>query len=115
MGGRRKQILQIGIAFIFVAFLVSNGLALVSALLLPSIWTYMFALGVIAIDLYFCYVRFYQKKKPRYPMVPPEGKSDIYFPRTNIPRPIHEDARRMLEKRRKLAKIEKIRHRKKKK
>ena len=47
-------------------------------------------------------------------MVPPEAKADIYFPRTDIPRPIHEDFRRMEEKRRRLAKIKKKMRRKKK-
>jgi len=27
-------------------------------------------------------------------MVPPEGRMDAYFPRTNIPRPIYEDVQR---------------------
>ena len=45
-------------------------------------------------------------------MAPPEGKMDIYFPRTNIPRPIHEDFRRMQEKKRKLDKIKKMRRKK---
>jgi hypothetical protein len=26
--------------------------------------------------------------------VPPEGRMDAYFPRTNVPRPIYEDVRR---------------------
>lgn len=36
----------------------------------------------------------WKKVQPKYPMVPPEGRVDVYFPRTNIPRPIHEDVRR---------------------
>jgi hypothetical protein len=32
--------------------------------------------------------------KRKYPMVPPEGRPDIYSPRTNIPRPIYEDVQR---------------------
>jgi len=46
--------------------------------------------------------------------VPPEGKTDIYFPRTDIPRPVHADFRRMQEKKQKLAKIKRKMRRKKK-
>ena len=114
MAGRKRRALHVGVAFIFVAFILANGISLVGAILLPSLWTYIFVLAVIALDLYFLYVRFY-KKKPQYPMVPPEGKPDVYFPRSDIPRPIFDDARRMQEKKRKLAKIDKMRHKKKKK
>jgi hypothetical protein len=43
---------------------------------------------------YLVYTGTYLRLKRKYPMVPPEGQSDIYFPRTNIPRPIYEDAQR---------------------
>jgi len=43
---------------------------------------------------YLVYTSAYLRLKRKYPMVPPEGRSDIYFPRTNIPRPIYEDAQR---------------------
>ncbi len=32
--------------------------------------------------------------KPKYPMVPSEGRIDMYCPRTDIPRPVYEDVRR---------------------
>lgn len=60
------------------------------------------------------YVRYYKKKKPRYPIVPPEGKSDIYS-RANIPRPIYEDFRRMQEKKKRFAKLNRLRRRMNKK
>ena len=41
-------------------------------------------------------------------MVPPEGRGDVYLPRTDIPRPIHEDFRRIEEKKRRLEKIRKM-------
>jgi len=47
--------------------------------------------------LLYCYLLYhfvYKREKPKYPMVPPEGRMDIYFPRTNIPRPIYEDVQR---------------------
>ena len=31
--------------------------------------------------------------KPGYPLASPDPKGDIYFPRSNIPRPIHRDFR----------------------
>ena len=43
---------------------------------------------------YLVYTATYLRVKRKYPLVPPEGRPDIYFPRTNIPRPIYEDARR---------------------
>lgn len=103
MSGWRKRVLQIGIASIFVV----QGLALAGAILLQSIWAIVVVSGVIAFSLYFFYVRLYQNREARYPLVPPEGKVDIYFPRTDIPRPIYGDIRRMEEKKRRLAKIKK--------
>jgi len=69
--------------------------------------------------LVYCYglYRFIQKKvEPKYPAVPPEGRMDIYSPRTNIPRPIHEDVRRYPHffKRKKMKRWEKRRKVKKK-
>ena len=46
---------------------------------------------------YFVYHFVYKGSKPKYPMVPPEGRPDIYYPRTNIPRPIYEDIQRYPE------------------
>lgn len=47
---------------------------------------------------YLVYTATYTRLKRKYPMVPPEGRPDIYFPRTNIPRPIYEDAQRARER-----------------
>ena len=110
MGIGRNLVVLIGISAIFVV----EGLLLVSGILVQSIWMCVIAAGTIAFTLYFFYVRLYQKKEARYPMAPLEGKTDIYFPRTNIPRPIHADMRRMQEKKRRFAKLKKkIRRRKK--
>lgn len=81
MGSGKKLVLQIGIAI----FLFVQGLALVGMILVRSIWGCVIVLGVIGSTIYFFYVRLFQKKEARYPLVPPEGKVDIYFPRTNIP------------------------------
>jgi hypothetical protein len=43
---------------------------------------------------YLVYTTIYLRSKRKYPLVPPEGQPDIYFPRTNIPRPIYEDVQR---------------------
>lgn len=53
------------------------------------------------------------KKHPKYPLVPPEGKGDIYLPRSDIPRPIFEDFRKMREKKRKFDSIRRLMHKKK--
>lgn len=110
LGIGRNLVVLIGISAIFVV----EGLLLVSGILVQSIWMCVIAAGTMAFTLYFFYVRLYQKKEARYPMAPLEGKTDIYFPRTNIPRPIHADMRRMQEKKRRFAKLKKkIRRRKK--
>lgn len=93
--------------------LVANGLAIASAILLQDILAVAVVLGILAFDVCLYYFRLHQKKEPQYPLVPPEGKGDIYLPRTDIPRPIHEDFRRMREKKHRFEKIEKLVRRKK--
>ncbi|MDI6847696.1 MAG: hypothetical protein QMD13_07655 [Candidatus Bathyarchaeia archaeon] len=110
MGIGRKLGALIGIAIVFVV----EGLWLFIGFLVQSVWTCVIASGIIAFTIYFLYVRLYQKKEARYPIVPPEGKTDIYFPRTDIPRPVHADFRRMQEKKQKLAKTKRKMRRKKK-
>lgn len=51
-------------------------------------------LAAFIIYCYLLYRHVYRRVTPNYPIVPPEGRMDIYFPRTDIPRPIHEDIRR---------------------
>jgi len=61
---------------------------------------FLHALSILGAFLVYCYLayHFVQKgEKARYPMVPPEGRMDVYFPRTNIPRPIYEDMQRYPE------------------
>jgi len=109
LGRRRKRVSAVVVAFALVAY----GLALAIAILLQNIWAVITVLGCVALTLYWFHVRYYEKKQPRYPLVPPEGKGDIYLPRTDIPRPIHEDFRRMQEKKRRLEKIKKMARKKK--
>ena len=106
----KKLVVLIGISTIFVV----EGLWLLIGILVQSIWACVIASGIIALTIYYFYVRLYQKKEAKYPIVPPEGKTDIYFPRTDIPRPVHADFRRMKEKKQKLEKIKKKMRRKKK-
>jgi len=87
---------------------------LATAILLQNIWAILISIGVIVIDFYWLSFMYYQKKpRPRYPLVPPEGKGDVYLPRTDIPRPIYADFREMREKKRKLEKIKKLKRKKK--
>ncbi|MCK5593144.1 hypothetical protein KAI31_03500 [Candidatus Bathyarchaeota archaeon] len=81
---------------------------------MQSIRISVIAFGVIAFTIYFLYVRLYQKKEAKYPIVPLEGKTDIYFPRTNIPRTVYADFRNMQEKKQKLEKMKKKMRRRKK-
>lgn len=64
------------------------------------IQTIVGAVMFLASFLIYCYGVYHfvwKKVKPKYPMVPPEGRMDVYYPRTNIPRPIYEDVRRYPE------------------
>ena len=110
MGIGKKLVVLIGISTIFVF----EGVFLLFGFLTQSIWTCLIASAVLAFTLYYFYIRLYRKKEARYPVVPPEGKTDIYFPRTDIPRPVHADFRKIKEKKEMLEKIKKkTRHRKK--
>jgi Ca2+/Na+ antiporter len=90
MAVRRKVkfwlLLLLGIC-IFMPFII---LSIIVQLFLYAL-TFLASFTMYCLFLY----RFVHKgKKPKYPVVPPEGRTDIYFPRTDIPRPIHEDTRR---------------------
>lgn len=105
----KKLAVLIGISMLFIV----EGLWLLIGFITQSVWTCAIASGLMALTIYFLYVRLYQKKEARYPVIPLEGKTDIYFPRTNIPRPVIADFREMEKKKKKLAKMKKIMRRKK--
>jgi len=87
---------------------------MVPAILLQNLWLMLIVWAVVAFDLYWFYIRYHKKKRPRYPMAPLPGEgADAYFPRTDIPRPIHADAIKMQERQKRLAKIKKTRQKKK--
>ncbi len=109
MKRREKQILDLWI----ILLLIGNGFALAAAIFVGGVWLVIISLGIIAVDLYWYYVRRVKKKKPQYPMVPPEGKADVYLPRTNIPRPVYADFREAEEKKRRFAKLNKMLRKKK--
>ncbi len=74
--------------------------------------------GGFLLYCYGLYRSIYKKVEPKYPLVPPEGRmTDIYFPRSRIPRPIYEDVRRYPEffKRKNMKRWEKKRRVKKNK
>ena len=100
----KRIIMQVGLISLFCA----NILGVAVLLLFPNLWTALFLLSAIIFDVYALSVRFARKKKIQYPLVPPEGKPDWYFPLTNIPRPVIEDFRKIEEKKRRFAKIRKI-------
>lgn len=75
------------------------GICICVPFMLVSMLTRYYAGAMVwsAYLLVYCYLVYhfvYKRKKAKYPMVPPEGRADIYFPRTNIPRPIYEDVQR---------------------
>jgi len=72
---------------IFVPFFVFS--------LMARMFSYAIWLSVLfLVYCYFLHHFVYKGEKAKYPMMPPEGRMDAYFPRTNIPRPIYEDMQR---------------------
>lgn len=92
----------------FLFLLLLNVLSLMGLVLIGSVWLVLFSLAVLVVDFYWYYVRRVKGKRPRYPLAPPEGKADVFLPRTDIPRPVIADFREIEEKRRKMAKIKKL-------
>jgi len=84
-----------------------EGLWLFVAILVRSVVTGLTSLAVIVLTIWLFYTRLYEKREVRYPLVPPEGKTDIYFPRTDIPRPVYADFRSIEERKEKLEKVKK--------
>jgi hypothetical protein len=101
--------------FVLFAVLVFDVVVFVVAWPFQVFWLDVIVSVVMALEFltYVVFIRRFRKDKVRYPLVPPEGKGDVYFPRTKIPRPIYEDMRRAREQRRKFAKLDKLRRKKK--
>jgi hypothetical protein len=92
----------------FFLLLLLNGFLLACLVIIRSLWAILLSLIVLTVDFYWYYVRRVKGKKPRYPLVPPEGRADVYLPRTDIPRPVIADFREIEEKKRKISKIKKM-------
>jgi len=75
---------------LFVPFIV------LSAIFYLFVYVFAFGFGFI-VYCFLLYRHVYKGEKPKYPLVPPEGQADVYFPRTDIPRPIYEDVRQYPE------------------
>jgi len=91
-----------------ILIIVADVLVFTSTLIMRDIGgiALSLALTIFCLGSYFYVSK--RKKKIRYPLVPPEGRGDIYSPRTDIPRPIIEDFRKIEEKKRKFARINKM-------
>lgn len=104
---RRKVALQVATACFFVV----NVSAIGSWVALQNIFlTTLVFLASMPFDMFLFYLVMAVRRKPRYPLVPPEGIGDMYLPRTNIPRPLYEDFHKMKERKRKFAKIDRMVH-----
>ena len=91
----------------------TEAIALAIAITLENMLAVAIILASFALGFYLIFTGLRKKTRPKYPLVPPEGKPDIYLPRTDIPRPIYEDFRRMEEKKRKFEKLKKLSRKKK--
>lgn len=95
--------------FVLIIVAVMDALLLGVSILWQYFWGTAVILGMTVISLLFWYYSMRQRKRRvQYPLVPPEGKPDVYFPRTKIPRPVYEDFRKMDERKRKLKKLRKM-------
>ena len=105
----RKLAFWVGLVFVSIG----NGFAIASWVLLQNILlTVLSALVSIPFDMYLFYLLLIVRRKPQYPLAPPEGKWDMYLPRTDIPRPVIADFREIEEKKRKFAKIKQMNRKK---
>ena len=95
--------------FVLILVTVINALLLGISIVWQNFWMAAVILGITVFSLSFwVYSMRQRKRRVQYPLVPPEGKADVYFPRTRIPRPIHEDFRKMEERKRKHKKLRKM-------
>jgi hypothetical protein len=102
---RSRLALQAAIALVFI----TNASAIACWVSLQNAFLATFSfLMSLPFDMYLFYLLLIIRRKPQYPLVPPEGKWDMYLPRTDIPRPIIADSREIEEKKRKFAKVNKM-------
>jgi len=84
---RRPLVFLFGLVAASTILVVSVTYALEADYLLAA-YVLAFSLGAFMV----LFNRFVKEKTPRYPQAFP-GERDAYFPRTDIPRPIHDDVR----------------------
>ena len=87
-------------------FLAIGVFSLCIAIFAQSPWVILVAGSSFILLCYMAYLRLVKKRKPKYPLVPPEGKPDVYTG-LPMPRPIHEDFDEMKRKREKLERMRK--------
>lgn len=102
---KSKLTLLFGIALVFII----NTFVIACWTVLQNVfWAALFFLVSLPFDIYLFYLLLVLRRKPQYPLMPPEGKWDMYLPRTDIPRPVIADFREIEEKKRKFAKVNKL-------
>jgi hypothetical protein len=87
-----KSIYKFLALFSLVTVLIGSQIAL-SALVGNYIWTFI-SVGEYLLFTAILYATYMGKRKKQYPQVLLDGYDDIYFPRTNIPRPLYRDIRK---------------------
>ena len=90
-----KDIFKFLALFSILTVLLGSQVAL-SALVGNYLWTIVSG-GTYLLFSAILYVTYVAKRKKQYPQVLLEGYDDIYFPRTNIPRPLYRDIRKHQE------------------
>jgi hypothetical protein len=80
----------------FIAFFLALNVIGIPLLLMGLLEFNLFLLGAVSfyyiIGFLIIYKRFWVGKKAKYPLTYPSGEPDVYFPWSNIPRPIYADA-----------------------
>ena len=108
-------LLVLGVCLFTPFFLLVLMITLTEGALLFALLYGASLLGGFILYCHFIYRSVYKRIRPKYPVIPPEGRTDIYFPRTDIPRPIHEDVRqypKFFRKEKKSERLKKVRRKK---
>jgi hypothetical protein len=82
----RKTRFWIGFSLIVLTY----GFLLATVIIVLSIWMLTVISMGFFLSVYLLYFLTIKKRKPKYPLLPPEGHPDIYTA-AGVPRPIHED------------------------
>ena len=74
----------------FLVIVIAYAFPLASMILLRDIFILTVVSAGFLASVYLLYLFTIKKKEPKYPIVPPDGKPDIYMA-ARMPRPIYED------------------------